>query len=160
MRGRKPVPTSVKRQRGTYRPDRDHGPDPLEPAAMAVQLPAELEGDARAVREWQRLAPILIEARQITEADRSALIAYCLEWSRYIKASRNAARENYRATNGRHSVWFSVQRHALTACLKLSAELGLTPSARTRIPNASHRSALNGPDAMSEFDSPEPTRPN
>lgn len=65
MRGRKPLPTAVKRQRGTYRPDRDRGPDLLALAQLTLRLPAELEGDAVAEAEWQRLAPPLVMARQV-----------------------------------------------------------------------------------------------
>jgi P27 family predicted phage terminase small subunit len=150
--GRRPEPTVSKRLRGNpgKRPlnTREPVPPPFEPG----EIPPEIEGDARAVREWHRLAPMLTAIKQITEADRSAMIAACLEWSRYIKASRNASAVNYAKASGGHSVWFAVQRHALAACMKLWAELGLTPSARTRVKMAETPGA--GGDEFSEFDRP------
>lgn len=153
MPGRKPHPTRLKELRGNPGKRPLNKREPIPPPFADGGIPRILDGDTLAIQEWQRLAPMLAAAKQITEADRSALIALCLEWSRYLKARRNAARANFKGEDGKgHSVWFSVQRHALTACMKLWPELGLTPSGRSRVHLA--ETPVAGGDTFSEFDNP------
>jgi P27 family predicted phage terminase small subunit len=109
--------------------------------------------DARAIAEWRRLAPMLRRARQITEADRASLLALCIEWARYLEA-RDLAHPRIIAAPSGYAMpnpWLAIQHKALSACLKLWPELGLTPSSRTRV-------QTDGPgpegDAFSEFDAP------
>ena len=96
---------------------------------------------------------MLRRCRQVTEADRAALIACCLEWAHYEKAIANrlpevvAARSGYLMPNP----WIAIANKALAALVKLWVELGLTPSSRSRV-------STDGPgpggDAFSEFDEP------
>jgi len=164
MRGRKPKPTAQKELEGNpgKRPinDREPQPPPFEPGAgpasaqVVDDTPEELAGQEVAIKEWQRLAPMLRACRQITEADRAALIALCLEWGRYIEAHRNVKRlglvvkapSGYPMTNP----YLSIATKALANCNKLWPELGLTPSSRSRVQTTSPP----GGDDFSEFDEP------
>jgi P27 family predicted phage terminase small subunit len=104
---------------------------------------------------------MLRDCKQITDADRDSLIAVCLEWSRYLDATRRvrtsgmvvASPSGYPIQNP----YISIAKGALAACCRLWAELGLTPSSRSRV-----RVEGSGPgpegDAFSEFDNP-PTLP-
>jgi P27 family predicted phage terminase small subunit len=96
-----------------------------------------LTGDEFARGEWARLAPMLRRARQVTEADRAALVALCLEWSRYIDATRRVQRLGpvIKAPSGYPMLnpYLSVANKALQGCNRLWPELGLTPSSRTRV---------------------------
>jgi P27 family predicted phage terminase small subunit len=166
MRGPKPKPTARRRLDGNPGKRRlnDHEPEPppleaatLEaaPASEDEPTPPELADQAMAQAEWRRVVPMLRRCRQITEADRSALIALCLEWARYLEAMGEVrklgmvvkAPSGYPITNP----FLSIALKALGGCAKLWPELGLTPSSRSRI-------AINGPgpggDAFSEFDRP------
>lgn len=159
MRGPKPKSTEQRRLDGNpgRRPLNEEEPqhDPI----VVDTLPEALTTDAAAAAEWHRLAPLLRAARQITEADRAALIALCLEWARYLAALREvqlkgtviAAPSGYPMLNP----YLSVANKALAACNKLWPELGLTPSSRVRV-------KADGPppggDNFSEFDdAPEVT---
>jgi len=119
--------------------------------------PAELDDLPVAQAEWRRLAPMLRACRQITEADRAALLALCIEWDRYLEARPNAyprvltARTGYQMPNP----WLTIQTKALAACVKLWAELGLTPSSRSRVKTDTSGTAT---DPFAEFD--QPTGPN
>jgi P27 family predicted phage terminase small subunit len=66
-------------------------------------VPLELADMPLAVAEWQRLAPVLRRQQQITEGDRNALIAGCLEWAKYIEAVKSSARDGavLRGSRGR-----------------------------------------------------------
>lgn len=154
MRGRKPKPT---RQRVL---DGNPGRRPLNPQEPTPPVgddafdtpPPELDSpDAQA--EWRRLAPLLRKARQVTEADKAALMALCIEWGRYLEAKLKAMPRVIAAPSGyaMPNPWLSIQTKALAACLKLWPELGLTPSSRSRV----DRAPLAGPtDPFAEFDDP------
>jgi P27 family predicted phage terminase small subunit len=161
MRGRKPRPTAAKLLDGNpgKRPLNDAEPQP--PAFdESDTVPVELTDQPRAVAEWQRLAPMLRRCKQITEADRTALIALCLEWARYLDASQKVALAGLvvRTPSGypMPNPYLGIASRALAGCNKLWVELGLTPSSRSRV-----RSDGPGPggDAFSEFDQPMPLTP-
>ena len=153
MRGRKPKPTAEKVLTGNpgKRPLNDREPV-LPPIDTSFDDPPPLFAEIPAAQtEWRRLAPMLRRCRQITEADRAALIALCLEWARYLEAREKAFPRIVKAPSGyaMPNPWLSIQTKALAACLKLWPELGLTPSSRTRV-------QADGPgpggDDFSEFD--------
>lgn len=160
MRGRKPKPSAQRVLEGNpgKRAINADEPEPPPVGPTFDTPPAELDAQIVATAEWVRLAPMLRAARQVTEADRGALIALCLEWGRYIDATRAVqklglvvkAPSGYPMTNP----YLSIATKALAGCNKLWPELGLTPSSRSRVKTA------DGPgpdgDAFSEFDSPPP----
>lgn len=152
MRGRKPKPTAQKIREGNpgRRPLNRQEPDlpPLPPEDF-TQLPAELAQVPTAAAEWQRLAPLLLSRRVVTMADRAALLALCLEWSRYLDASAKATPMVYITKSGypMPNPYLSIATKALNACARLWPELGLTPSSRSRV-------RAEGPpgDEFAEFD--------
>jgi P27 family predicted phage terminase small subunit len=155
MRGRKPKPTAQKVIAGN--PGRRPLPsrEPLHATADAAfdAPPPELADNPDALAEWAHLAPQLRAARQVTDVDRSALLALCIEWSLYLEARTKAHPRVVAAPSGyaMPNPWLSVKNRALAACLKLWPELGLTPSSRTRV----DRAPLGvGGDPFAEFDEP------
>jgi P27 family predicted phage terminase small subunit len=128
--------------------------EPQPPAdTFGGGIPMELEGNTVAIGEWMRLAPMLHKIRQVTDADRGALIALCLEWGRYIEATRKVAQQGmvvlapsgYPITNP----FLSIATRALAGCSKLWPELGLTPSSRSRVSRAD---ATLDVDPFAEFE--------
>lgn len=154
MRGRKPKPTALKRLRGNpgKRPLPAHEPD--LPVIADASTPRELARDAQAIEEWRRLAPMLQAAKVLTDGDRASLIALCQVWSRYLTATAQLldadlvvkSRHGHRQPNP----YIGVANRALAQCLKLWAELGLTPASRSRVQaTATARGAF---DDFAEFD--------
>ena len=92
MRGRKPRPSWQRRLTGNAgkRAENRAEPDLPPPDPSFDNPPALLAAYPMAVEEWRRLAPLLRRNRQVTEADRSALIAVCIEWHRYHDALTKA----------------------------------------------------------------------
>jgi len=159
MRGRKPKPTQQKILEGNPGRRPLNQAEPRHPV-LSSDVPRELATDEEARLEWLRLEPLLKGSRQITQADRAALIACCLEWSRYLHAIQQVADKGpvIASPNGYPIInpWLSIATKALAGCNKLWPELGLTPSSRSRV---KEQGPPPGGDAFSEFDTPPPLGP-
>ena len=135
-RGRKPKPTAQLKLAGTFRADR-HSED--EPAPAAESNRPGLKLSPRAARRFALLAPLLREQCVLSELDKGALACYCEAFARWYDA-RNAIETNgtfYTAASGnvlKHPA-VSIMEAAASEMQRWSAELGLTPSSRARIPN-------------------------
>jgi len=163
-RGPKPKSTAQRRLEGN--PGKralnteEPAPPPLATDPEFDTPPPELAADPIARAEWARLAPMLRQCRQITLADRGALLALCIEWSKYLTATAEAAKlgmivkapSGYPITNP----YLPIANKALGQCARLWPELGLTPSSRSRV-----KTDGAGPegDAFSEFDTPPAAGP-
>ena len=99
---------------------------------------AELAFLLVASAEWARVAPILRTCGLVSEAERSSLLALCIEWSRYQEAHGKVRSLGTIVQKGPTKIpivnpYLMVANHAMALCLKLWAELGLTPSSRSRL---------------------------
>lgn len=134
MRGRKPTPTALKLLHGNpgHRPIR--GDEPKPPASQPT-CPAHLSPTAKA--EWKRLAQSLNAIGLLTQADRAALAAYCQSYGRWVEAERKLAETpvilKTPAGYVQPSPWLAIANKQLELMAKFMAEIGLTPSARSRL---------------------------
>ena len=144
MRGRKPVPTSLKVIRGNpgKRPLNKNEP---KPTLGAPGCPTWLSIEAKA--EWRRVVPKLDELGMLTKVDRAALATYCEAWATFVYAQREVhthgivvmAVETMSEDGSRIYVKptknpaIIVARDAANLIRQFCAEFGLTPSARTRL---------------------------
>ena len=159
MRGRKLKSPEQKYLSGypSHSGSRTNGSAIVAPPAEFEDVPVELAGIPLAESEWHRLAPILRRQRQIVESDRSALIAACLEWAKYITAVKSLAVDGA-VLRGRLRLnpQTAIAQKSLAALSRLWPELGCTPASRSRIPLA----ALPAEDdPFAEFDEPPDLRP-
>ena len=156
MRGRKPKPTSQKVLEGNPGKRQLNVAEPQLPAPVDAfdAPPQELAGDGVASAEWSRLAPILRRSRTVTEGDRGVLVALCQQWSRYQDANGKVAVAGMvvKSPSGypMPNPYIGIANKSLTHCTKLWAELGLTPSARSRVTTVD----TGVGDAFAEFDEP------
>lgn len=97
--------------------------------------------DPVARSEWDRVAPILISRGQVTVVDRGTLMGYCLKYAQWKALEHEAANHPFivRSPSG-----YPIPNPALGMAnkvfglmLKAAAELGITPSARSRVAAAS-----------------------
>lgn len=132
--GRRPQPTALKLLRGNPGKRPINRTEPRPPAAEASfdTPPPELAGDGRAIAEWRRLAPMLRECGLISHAERTALVALCQQWSRYLEAQAKVRRLGL-LTKAGVNPYLSIADKALAQCQRLWIELGLTPSSRARV---------------------------
>jgi P27 family predicted phage terminase small subunit len=136
--GPRPRPTVLKILRGTARKDRLNPREPVPPRAPDAfdTPPDELQGDALALSEWTRVVPMLRRIGLVSEAERSALIAMCQQWSRYLAAQSHIRTHGMVVVADGKPIlnpYLTVADRALGHCQKLWVELGLTPSGRSRM---------------------------
>src|SRR5690606_6453653 len=129
VRGRKPKPTNLKIVQGNpgKRPLNQAEPQPgvLEDLTPPTGL------DAYGRDAWKRNAPVLARLGLLTEADRDALAAYCMAYSRWRRANIALRKvkpddESYRA------IAVTVEKAEQSMRL-LAGEFGMTPSSRSRL---------------------------
>lgn len=134
MRGRKPTPTRLKLVAGNPGKRPINGSEP-QPAADLPSCPAHLNPSARA--EWKRLARDLNRIGLLTMVDRAALAVYCQSYGRWVEAERKL-RETpvlLKMPSGyiQHSPWLTIANKERELMARYMAELGLTPSSRSRL---------------------------
>lgn len=136
MRGRKPVPTALKVLRGNPGKRAINHEEPA-PSALAAAVPEELT-DPVAQREWTRAIAPAIARGQVTADDRALSIAHCDLWATWRSQLAAAAKHPHVVAVGKgHYPTPNPARvmanKTLTLLAKVDAELGFTPTARTRI---------------------------
>jgi P27 family predicted phage terminase small subunit len=97
--------------------------------------PALLTGEARL--EWERQAPRLFRLGLLTELDGPVLTLYCQNWKRWLQAEA-AVEATLEATGRLNRMRVLVAQRYGQAVLQLAGQLGLSPSARTRINMGDH----------------------
>lgn len=85
MRGRRPEPDAVKRQKAAVRSAHNKRQDAPDVAAQtaAGEPPKWLKADGREI--WHRLAPTLRLAKLLTAADSETFARYCRNFARWLK---------------------------------------------------------------------------
>ena len=138
MRGRKPKPTAVHEASGALakNPKRRNRQEP-KPKPGAPKMPGVVRADPVASQEWEALCGWLDDMRILSKADRTLMAQYCTtyaEWVKYMTHVRQYGVSVPTASGGVTTSPETYQYNKLSdRMLKLLAELGLTPSARSRI---------------------------
>lgn len=135
MRGRKPKPTTLKLLDGNpgKRSLNDREP---QPPSGEPELPPELDDEARA--EWKRVITELRDMGLLYRADRAALTAYCVAWSRWRRAEAQVKKFGEIVKSPEKgfpmkSPYLTIADQSLETVRKFLVEFGLTPSSRSRI---------------------------
>lgn len=135
MKGRKPQPTALRVLRGNPGRRQINASEPIhEPLSTAC--PDDL-ADPVARAEWDRIAPLLVIRGQVTTVDRGTLMGYCLKYAQWQALEAEARKHpfivrspsNYPIPNPA----IGMANKAFGLMLKAAAELGITPSARSRV---------------------------
>lgn len=134
MRGRKPTPTVLRVLRGN--PSR-RPINALEPkhGVLSTDCPEEL-ADPEARREWDRTIVPTIRLGQVTAADRAFAIAHCELWATWRSQMADAARHPHVVAVGDKPTPNPARGMAnktLLLLAKIDAELGLSPTSRSRV---------------------------
>ena len=123
MRGVKPLPSAVKEASGAYakNPQRRNDREP-QPAKGAPAIPDSVTQDPIALEHWRQISSQLDQMRVLTQADQFILEIHCMSYASWYRLKTAVP---YKDTTAEH------KHQALM--LKTLTELGLTPSARTRL---------------------------
>lgn len=134
MKGRKPLPSIIKKLRGTDQPCRMNEKEP-QPAPLPPDPPEHLSDRARGY--WTEIFNLLANVGVLSEMDADSLVLYCENKAKWMEATDQINKEGYVITtpNGflAQSPWLQVQNKAFDQMFKLLTEFGMTPSSRTRI---------------------------
>lgn len=141
MQGRKPIPAGLRLITATR--DNKRGKltaEKLTKNKMKAEPgipdpPDELGVDA--LEEWNRISPPLYNLGVLTKYDRAILSLYCQQWGVWREAQRIVKERGLIVLS---KTGIEIQNPALgianragERCAKYAIELGLTPSARSRI---------------------------
>ena len=106
---------------------------PEQNPVLHSPAPAWLSKDAKA--EWQRVMPILVERRTLSDADLASFENYCVAVGQVRELERVIKRSGYVVETDRgpraHPA-VKIQSDAMTRARLLANELGLTPASRSR----------------------------
>lgn len=136
MPGPAPKPTESKRRAG------NPGKRPLntaepKPALKCPDPPRILQGEAGL--EWVRITRLLTTLGLIAETDLAVITTYCIAWGEFCEAQEELNQHGSFTVevgeNGAMQVHpaLSIRRKAEKTLLAMAGQLGLSPSARTRI---------------------------
>jgi P27 family predicted phage terminase small subunit len=138
MRGRKPLPTAVKRSNGNPGKRGYNHAEPVPPEGLP-DCPSHLSVVAKA--EWDRIAATLYDMGVLTTVDRAALAAYCQAYGRWVEAEEKLKETPVmlKTPSGyvQQSPWLSVSNKQLELMGRYMAELGITPASRSRVASVS-----------------------
>jgi P27 family predicted phage terminase small subunit len=147
VRGRKPTPTDIRLARGARTKRRINATEPRHAAIdIGEDAPADLTDDV-AIGEWRRVIDTLSRGH-ITTVDRPTLIAYCRKYAQWRRFEDAAAADppTIRAPSGymMPNPLIGMANKALGMMLKAAAELGVTPSSRSRVHAAAYQEPKPG----------------
>jgi P27 family predicted phage terminase small subunit len=136
-RGRLPKPSHLKLLQGKpgHRPLNENEPQP-EVLDETPAPPEHLSVLARA--EWERVYPMLVRNRLVTEADLSALSAYCQAYGRWQEAESEIAKQGlvFIVPGSGYPIqnpYLAIANKALEQMRQFLTEFGMTPSSRSRV---------------------------
>lgn len=132
--GPKPKPTQVKKLEGNPGKRQLNKTEPK--FALSFIHPPEGLTDL-AIAEWNRIAPELHKTKLLTVADMAALAAYCQSWADWMEARDHIDSDGMTKVSEKgylyQSPWVGIANKAMSNFLRIAAEFGLTPSARSRL---------------------------
>ena len=137
-RGPKPQPTRLKVLRGNPGKRKLNVREPL--VSPAVPNPPDWLG-REAVAKWDELCEMLGNLGILTHVDADVLTLYCRTWVRWKTAEQGIDTEGLVVTSPsgikKRSPLAVIAKELSTELRALQAELGMTPSARTRVQTVS-----------------------
>ncbi len=130
--GQPPKPTALKILQGTFRKDQSNPQEPTAPPS-SQEPPPHLTAQKR--KEWAKICTVLLDMRVMTEADRNALVRYCMLQVLFLQTKRKAKKDP--------SVMGMVLK--LAAELRsLEVQFRLTPSSRARVRTVFAKTSMPG----------------
>ena len=140
MKGRPPKPTRLKVMAGTDQPCRIM-PNEMEVSRLLNIPEPPMQLNELGLREWDNITAELYGKQMLHLVDLPLVAAYCNEMALYIESEKILLLGRIDEFYNDEGVLIKrtakpeqkIAKDALAAALKLAAQFGLTPSARTRI---------------------------
>lgn len=134
--GPRPKPTHLKIREGNPGKRALNEREPQPPKVKKTpRAPGHLSKDAQ--REWRRVAKILTEQNVVSVLDLPALEAYCVCYAQWVEANAQVGKLGaiVKTANGNliQNPYLAVANRAMVEMRKWMAEMGMTPSSRSRV---------------------------
>lgn len=139
------MPTETKRARGTLQPCRTLKNEMKPELVDAIPPPPEYL-DEVAAKEWMEIVPQLKHSGVLSKIDFAILAIYCNEIATYIECQQQMRRggtrvmvikgDDGKVKYAQQVPYQKIANEAMERALKIAAEFGMTPAARTRIGGA------------------------
>ena len=134
MRGPKPIPSRLKALRGNPGQRRLNAREPKIPPTVPTP-PAWLGDEAR--KKWTEVAASLSQIGILTHVDADVLTLYCETWIEWKEATLAIRAHGLTVTtptgDEKTSAYVLMRNKSLMQLRALAAELGLSPSSRSRV---------------------------
>ena len=134
MRGKKPIPTEMKRLAGNPGRRALNNAEPTPDVEMP-QPPSHLNEVALA--EWRRISAELMALKVVSKVDATALAMYCDAYARWVEASKALQTEGMIVTSSKGfksmSPYVRIVNQTLVLMKAILVEFGMTPSSRVRL---------------------------
>lgn len=128
--GRKPLPTEIKRLKGTLRPCRENKAEP-KPFGVLGEPPDYLRPRAKEI--WRNVLSFLPDG-MITAADSAVLETYCTMCAMREDLQRKVDKEGAVSEyTGKLNPNFRALKDCQVAIAQAGSELGLTPASRSKV---------------------------
>lgn len=132
---RKTQPSALRKLKGNPgdRPLNNNEPEP----DIAMPKPPNHLNEI-AIKEWNRMAPLLLNLRLMTKNDMAAFASYCVTYARWVEAEISLNDGNgliFCTQTGyqQQRPEIGVANQAMTLMHKFLVEFGMTPSSRARL---------------------------
>ena len=129
-----PIPTNLKKLRGTDRPCRTNAKEPAPQKMDQLEPPEWLSDEEK--EEWYAVIEGLHFSGIMTVSDINALSMYCRLWAAWKRESEEGLSntdQEFGNNNKKISTHFRSSSELFKQLLPLMREFGMTPSSRTRI---------------------------
>ncbi|MFZ3578812.1 phage terminase small subunit P27 family [Virgibacillus sp. DJP39] len=150
-RGRPPKPTAIKELEGNPGKRTLNKNEP-KPEKKAPKCPSWLEPDAK--KEWRRLSKELTAMGLLTQVDMAAFAGYCQAYARWKEAEEFISKHGsiLKTSSGyiQQIPQVSIAQQNLKQVRNFCSEMGLSPSARSRLNINSLGNTIDG-DEMEEL---------
>ena len=147
--GRKPKPTAIKELEGNPGHRKMNQNEP-KPRRKAPPCPKWLNEDAR--KEWRRLSKALEDLGILTELDMTTFANYCEAFSRWKEASEFLTQRGlFYITPSGYPQQFpqvTIAQNYAKLMSRLAEQMGLTPSARSRITSSGRQGEIDEMDEL------------
>jgi len=134
MRGRKRIPTEIKRKTGTLQRCRTNLAEP-KPGPANSEPPEFLDDEAKS--KWRELFPELSALGVISSIDRDLFMLYCSAYSNWKRANDvlQHNKQVYKTPNGAYQQLphVSIARGWMLMMTRLAAEMGIPATMRSRV---------------------------
>lgn len=138
VKGRKPLATAVKEESGAFKkdPQRRNHLEPKPPSGIPA-MPSFMEADEIAASKWGEVTKQLDDMGVMTMVDQDLVAMYCVTWADFVRCYQDIRQRGRSCMSDSGKESATVEAKDLQSngnrLLKMQSELGLTPSARTRL---------------------------